>query len=57
MSETKLNRDEVAKLAYEIYLSRGGEHGRDQEDWLLAERELRGRKPRSESGGKRSARR
>jgi hypothetical protein len=33
--------DLVAKRAYEIYESRGGEHGRDFEDWLEAERQLR----------------
>lgn len=32
---------EVAKRAYEIYESRGAEHGRDFEDWLEAERALR----------------
>ena len=33
--------EEVARRAYEIYLARGGEPGRKQEDWLQAERELR----------------
>jgi Protein of unknown function (DUF2934) len=32
----------VAGRAYELYLSRGGEHGHDIDDWLQAERELRG---------------
>ena len=31
---------EVMRRAYEIYLERGEEHGRDLEDWLRAEREL-----------------
>ena len=30
----------IARRAYEIYVSRGGEHGSDVEDWLQAEREL-----------------
>jgi hypothetical protein len=30
----------TAKRAYELYLARGGEHGRDAEDWLRAEAEL-----------------
>lgn len=30
----------IAKRAYELFLQRGGEHGRDWEDWLTAEREL-----------------
>ena len=29
--------DQVARLAYELYLHRGGGHGRDQEDWFMAE--------------------
>ncbi len=32
--------DAIAVRAYELYLERGGEHGRDLEDWLRAEREL-----------------
>lgn len=31
----------IARRAYEIYRSRGGENGRAVEDWLRAERELR----------------
>ncbi|TMI53924.1 DUF2934 domain-containing protein [Candidatus Bathyarchaeota archaeon] len=34
------NREEVAKLAYEKWLSRKAEHGYDVEDWLAAERLL-----------------
>jgi hypothetical protein len=34
--------EEVARRAYEIYRERGGSHGLDLEDWLQAERELRG---------------
>jgi hypothetical protein len=37
------SRDEIARRAFELYLARGGEHGRAQEDWLTAERELRER--------------
>lgn len=36
------DRDRIAARAYELYLARGGTHGLDMEDWLLAERELRG---------------
>jgi hypothetical protein len=32
----------IAKRAFELYLGRGGSHGRDVQDWLQAERELRG---------------
>lgn len=28
--------------AYEIFVARGGEPGREVEDWMQAERELRG---------------
>ena len=32
--------DRVALRAYELFLARGGEHGRDIDDWLEAEREV-----------------
>ena len=32
---------DVASRAYQLFVQRGGEHGHDQEDWLLAEQELR----------------
>ena len=35
--------DEIAEAAYRRYLSRGGSHGRDFDDWIEAERELRSR--------------
>ncbi len=38
-----LNHDEVARRAYELYLRRGSRNGHDVEDWLEAERQLRGR--------------
>ena len=37
------SHDEIARRAFEIFLARGREHGRAQEDWLSAERELRAR--------------
>jgi hypothetical protein len=33
----------IARRAYEIYCDRGCEDGRDMDDWLQAERELRER--------------
>ena len=36
-----LRRDEIARRAYELFQRRGGAPGRDLEDWLQAERELR----------------
>jgi hypothetical protein len=32
--------DEIAQAAYQRYLSRGGGHGKDFDDWIEAEREL-----------------
>jgi hypothetical protein len=36
--------DEIAEAAYQRYLSRGGDHGRDFDDWVEAERDLRSRR-------------
>jgi hypothetical protein len=36
--------DEIAEAAYHRYLQRGGNHGQDWDDWLEAERSLRGRR-------------
>lgn len=33
--------DQIAVRAYEIFIARGAQHGRDQEDWYQAENELR----------------
>jgi hypothetical protein len=33
--------DEIAEAAYQRYLRRGGSDGRDFDDWVEAERELR----------------
>jgi hypothetical protein len=34
-------REQIAARAYQIFLARGGAHGRHEEDWLRAEQELR----------------
>jgi len=36
--------DQIAEAAYHRYLNRGASDGRDFEDWLEAERELRSRR-------------
>jgi len=36
--EPRINR--IARRAHEIYLGRGGEHGKSLDDWLQAEREV-----------------
>lgn len=38
------SNEDVARLAYEIYLERGGANGSHLEDWFEAERRLRGSK-------------
>ena len=43
--------EEIRRRAYEIYLERGGQPGRDLDDWLQAERELeRGALSRAQAG-------
>jgi hypothetical protein len=32
---------QIANRAFEIYVSRGGEHGHDVRDWFEAERQLK----------------
>ena len=32
--------NDIATRAYQLFIERGGEHGRDLDDWLLAKREL-----------------
>ncbi len=36
----KPTEERIRERAYELYLERGGEPGRDVEDWLSAEQEL-----------------
>ena len=36
--------DEIAEAAYQRYLQRGGADGRDFDDWLEAERDLKARR-------------
>jgi Protein of unknown function (DUF2934) len=39
------SEDDIRRRAYQRYLERGGGHGQDFDDWLEAERELRGDTP------------
>jgi hypothetical protein len=39
--EKSPSNDEIERRAHEIYVERGGIHGRDLDDWLQAERELK----------------
>ena len=39
-TEKPARDEEIRRRAYEIYLNRGEQPGREMEDWLQAEREL-----------------
>lgn len=39
---SEADRNRIAARAYELYLARGGADGLAMDDWLAAERELRG---------------
>ena len=38
-----VSEDQIRRRAYELYVQRGGTHGRHMDDWFRAESELRGR--------------
>lgn len=48
-SPAKVDKEAVTRLAYELYVRRGGEHGHDVEDWLMAEQILIERQERPAS--------
>jgi len=35
-----LSKEAIARRAYELYVERGGEPGKDVQDWIRAEKEL-----------------
>jgi hypothetical protein len=41
LEQASPTREQIEARAYELYLQRGGEHGHDVEDWLIAENELK----------------
>jgi hypothetical protein len=41
--EPAVSDADIARLAHELFLARGAEHGHDLEDWLEAERRIRNR--------------
>jgi hypothetical protein len=43
MERQEVLREGIARRAYEIYAQRGGENGKDVEDWLTAEKEISGK--------------
>ena len=40
---TEVPREQIAKLAHQLWNERGRQHGHDAEDWLRAEQLLRGK--------------
>jgi Protein of unknown function (DUF2934) len=42
MSTLTLKQEEIAELAYSLYVQEGCQHGRDVEYWLRAEKQLGG---------------
>ena len=38
-----VSEEQIRRRAYELYVQRGGIHGRHMDDWFSAESELRGR--------------
>jgi hypothetical protein len=40
-AEHEPSREEIQRLAYDLYVRRGGQHGGDLDDWFEAERRLR----------------
>ena len=51
--DSRDSSERIAARAYELYLQRGGGHGRETEDWLEAEREISGRSSGSGSPSER----
>ena len=39
----RISKEAIARRAHEIYVQRGGENGKDVEDWLRAEKEISGK--------------
>jgi hypothetical protein len=52
-SKRELNPDDVARRAHELYEARGRGEGRDVDDWLQAEDELRQRRYKEGRGEER----
>ena len=40
MAATVPTRDQISRRAHELFECRGREHGKDQQDWVTAEREI-----------------
>jgi len=44
-------REEIAELAYQLWIERGSPHGSHEEDWHRAEAQLRGDQSLSKAAG------
>jgi hypothetical protein len=42
-SNTRVTHEEIAILAHNLWIERGGQHGHDADDWLRAEQTLLGK--------------
>ena len=40
IKQRELSTEEIGRRAHELYVQRGGEHGKDVEDWAATEKEL-----------------
>jgi hypothetical protein len=40
VSDTAAVQDQIRERAYQLYESRGGQDGQDQQDWLKAEQQI-----------------
>ena len=40
IEKREVSTEEIARRAHELYVQRGGEHGKDVDDWVAAEKEL-----------------
>ena len=48
MTESVPSQEMIRERAYELYESRGREHGQDEQDWLRAEQEIvNGQRPKN----------
>ena len=52
----KPSKEQISRRAYELYVQRGSEQGKDVEDWMRAEKELSHAIVGSANGGSHSAR-
>jgi hypothetical protein len=43
VTQMRASHEEIARLAHRYWAERGGQHGSHVDDWLRAERELRGK--------------